>query len=188
MIVRYLQNLIRVLAIGAGFAAIPLVASLADLQPPWPPAIGYVSAGLILLASTMAWEWTRNAKRIRRRRWIAIAAGLTVLGLLSYLILYSLFIETIPGSDRRLIRGFACTFEAQAVYADRCPELPRDALRDAEWEPANLWTRGSITTVRVLLTIFWLFFVAGLIAAVGSIVAGRQFSSEPARRSGSPDA
>lgn len=174
---RYLQNLVKVLAIGAAFAAIPLFASLAALQPPWPPAIGHVSAGLVLLASLFAWEWTRGARRVHRRRWILTATVLTLAGLIGYLILYSMFVETLADEDVRLIRGYECTADARLVYGAACPDLPGDALRDAEWNPLNLWTRSSITVVRLLLTASWLVFTAGLIAAVGSVVAGRRFSA-----------
>jgi CDP-diglyceride synthetase len=171
----YLRNLIKVLGIGAAFASIPLFASFAALQPPWPPAIGQVSAALVLLASLAAWEWTRNARRVDRRRWIIVGIVLTLVGLLLYLMLYSLFVETVPGSDIRLVRGYACTADALLVYPNACPDLPSDALRSAEWEPLNLWTRSSVTVVRVALTASWLVFTAGLIVAVGAIVAGRRF-------------
>jgi hypothetical protein len=171
---QYLRDLIKVLGIGAAFASIPLLVALAGLQPPWPPAIGQVSAALVLLASLAAWEWVRASALKTRRRWIVMATLLTLSGLFAYLILYSLFVETVTGTDLRVVRGYTCTSEALAVYRNQCPELPRDALRDAEWEAPVLWTRGSITMVRIGLAATWLVFTAGLICAVGSIVAGRK--------------
>ena len=181
---RYLQNLIKVLGVGAAFAALPLFASLAALEPPWPPAIGYVSAALILLASLVVWEWTRKSKLGHRRRWIVAGLMLTLLGLLSYLVLYSTFVEAIPGGDERVVRGYECTRQAQLVHGDDCPDLSRDALQDAQWEALNLWTRSSVTTARVLLTLAWLVFITGLITCLGAIVAGRQFRAKggPATR------
>jgi hypothetical protein len=170
----YLKSLIKVLGIGAAFATIPLFASLASLEPPWPPAVGYVSAALVLLASLIVWELARRAKVRRRRLLMLLATVLTVLGLFAYLILYSTFIEPIPGTSQRVVRGYVCTRDAQLIYGDQCPDLPRDALRDAEWESVVLWTRSSVTVARVALTAAWLVFMAGLIAAVGSIVAGRK--------------
>ncbi|MBA3811562.1 MAG: hypothetical protein H0X27_07970 [Caulobacteraceae bacterium] len=174
MISGYLQGLTKVLGLGAAFAAIPLFASMAGLEPPWPPAIGYVSAALVLLASLLAWEWTRRTK-IRQRRFLIIAATvLTVGGLLAYLVQYSLFVEPIPGTKERVVRGFVCSPEARLLYGAACPDLPRDALRDAEWESLALWTRASVTTVRLGLAASWLLFTAGLIGAVGAILAGRK--------------
>ena len=67
MISDYLKNLMKVLGFGAAFAALPLIAAFADLQPPWPPAIGYVSAGLVMLAALIVWEWTRRTRTRSRR-------------------------------------------------------------------------------------------------------------------------
>ncbi len=180
----YFKSLFRVLGIGAAFAAIPLMVAFAELQPPWPPAIGYVSSALVLLSSLAAWEWTRKSSQRARRAWFISAFFLTLIGLGSYLALYSMFIEVMPGTNYRVVRGYECTAEAIAVYKNQCPHLSRDALRDAEWENVVLWTRGSITFVRLGLTFAWLIFTAGLICAVGAIVAGRKMSraGQKARR------
>ena len=175
MISDYLKNLVKVLGVGAAFASIPLFASLAALQPPWPPAIGIVSAGLVLLASLIAWEWTRRSRVRHRRRLVLLAATLTIGGLLGYLFLYSFFVEPIPGTQLRVVRGFVCTADAQRVYRDACPDLPREALRNSEWEAVALWTRASVTWARLGLTMAWLVFTSGLIASVGAIIAGRKF-------------
>ena len=174
MIEDYLKRLTGVLALGAAFAAIPLFASLADLQPPWPPAIGYVSAALVLIGALLAWEWTRSARVKYRRRWIIISLLLTLVGLFCYLTAYSLFIENVPATKARLVRGYECTADAARIYPHDCPDLPQTALRDAGWEAVGLWTRQSVTIARMLLTLSWLIFTMGLITTVGSIVAGRQ--------------
>ena len=179
MIESYLKRLTSVLAIGAAFAAIPLFASFSKLEPPWPPAIGYVSAALVLVSSLLAWEWTRSAKRRLRRTWIVVAVLMTLAGLLAYLVLYSLFVENIPGSSDRLVRGYVCTREATLIYPGECPDLPRRALQDNGWEAVGLWTRQSVTFARIGLTFAWLLFTAGLIAVVGSIVAGRNAPDGP---------
>lgn len=188
MIDDYLANLLRVLGVGALLAALPFFASLADLQPPWPPAIGFVSAALVLLSSLLAWEWTRRARIRNRRALTLVSVALTVIGLFGYLTLYSFFVEPIPGSHVRVIRGFTCTAEARQVYGAACPDLDRDALQNAEWEATRLWTRNSVTLVRLGLTATWLLFTAGLIGAVGAIVAGRRFSGKPIKAPGKGEA
>lgn len=172
--IAYLKRVQDVVKIGGGFAALPLILSLADFQPPWPPAIGYVSAALVLLASLLVWEYVRDARRPVRRRWLIAALLLTLGGLAAYATLYSLFVEDVPGSAGRVIRGYACTADARLVYGPACPDLPRDALDAAQWEAPLLWTRGSLTVVRLALAGSWLAFTAGLIAGVGAVVAGRE--------------
>jgi len=171
----YLRNLVKVLGVGAAFASIPLFASLASLQPPWPPAIGFVSAALVLLGALAIWEWTRRSKIRFRRRAIAAAVATTLISLLAYLILYSFFVESQPGTTLRVIRGYECTATALLVYKEQCPDLPREALAGAEWESVKLWTRSSVTIVRISLAAAWLLFTAGLIMAVGAIIAGRKY-------------
>jgi uncharacterized membrane protein YfcA len=176
----FLKKLLQVIGVTSALAALPLFAAFVDLQPPWPPAIAYVSAALVLLAALAAWEWNKSGVVRRRRLWLIVAAALTVGGLFGYLLLYSLFVETIPGSATRVIRGYSCTQQAREVYAELCPDLPRSALRDAEWEAVELWTRSSITAVRLGLTAAWLLFTAGLICAVAAVITG----DRPKRKGG----
>jgi hypothetical protein len=179
---KYFKDLLKTLAVGAGFSSLPFFASLADLQPPWPPAIGQVSAGLVLVSGLFAWEFVRSGVTRNRRVWMLAAASLTIGGLFGYLALYSLFVETIPGSETRMIRGFSCTPAAKVVYSSECPSLTADALADAGWRPEQLWTRSSITLIRLGLAATWLVFTAGLICAVGAAVAGRKGPAKPRKR------
>ncbi len=174
MISGYLTGLQKVFGFTGLLAAIPIFVGLAKLEPPWPPGISVVSSALILLSALIAWEWTRRARVRSRRTLILASAILTTVGLIGYLALYSLFVETIPGAGERVIRGYTCTAEARQVYGASCPDLPRDALKDAEWEAVVLWTRSSVTMVRLGLGISWLVFTAGLVGAVGAVVAGRK--------------
>ncbi len=173
---KYLTSLVKVLGIGAAFAAVPLFASLASLQPPWPPAIGFVSAALVMLSALIAWEWTRNTKLKNRRKAIIISSVGVLISLTIYLIFYSLFVETVVGKENlRIIRGYECNTNAKLVFSKECPDLSANALEQAEWDSLALWTRQSITIVRMSLTLTWLAFTGFLISAVGSIVAGRKF-------------
>lgn len=174
----YLKDLLKVLAFAAAVATIPLIAAFARLQPPWPPAIEYVSAVFIMMAALVMWEWGRAAKRTKRRGLIIAGMALTILGIGSYLPLYSLFVQNVANSEERVIRGTQCTRDAQLVYKDACPSLPPDALPSAEWNADYLWTSGSIMRVRLALVAAWLFFTAGLVAFVGAAVAGRRMSRE----------
>jgi uncharacterized membrane protein YfcA len=184
MIESDLKRIYDVVGIGGGAAAIPMLAAFADLQPPWPPAIAYVSAAMILMAALAAIEWGRNSKQVFRRRLIIGSAVATLIGLFAYLTLYSLFVENVPGADVRVIKGYECTSEAALIFSDRCPDLGGKELRGAAWHAENLWTRESITFIRIGLTACWLLFTAGLIGMVGSVVAGRRAAAKKNQAAG----
>jgi len=50
----FFREMIEVAAFGAAFAAIPLFASMKNLQPPWPESVAYISAGVILITALIA--------------------------------------------------------------------------------------------------------------------------------------
>lgn len=169
----YLKEIVKVLAFGAGVATLPLIAAFATLQPPWPPAIEYVSAVFIVMAALAMWEWGRGASRVVRRRLVIAGMVLTVGGIGAYLPLYSQYVVTVPASHERLVRGTDCTPAARAVYRD-CPDPSDREVAEAEWDAERLWTRASILRVRLELVAAWLCFTAGLVAFVGAVVAGRR--------------
>ncbi len=166
------RDFVQQMAVALAFAAVPLLATLSTIEPPWPAGIGYLSAAIVLAASFVA--PLSSLRTSPTHRWsLMVATGtLTLAGLLAYLLLYSLYVESIPRSNIRLVKGFVCTTDALLVHKDACPDLPRDALRDAEWEATVLWTRSSVAMVRISLVVAWLAFVAGLTIAAG-VVAQR---------------
>jgi hypothetical protein len=169
----FFREIAKVLAYASVFAAIPVFASLQNLQPPWPTGIAHVSAAIIFLATILVWELGRGMGRKSRRRLLLLAAGLTMIGLFAYLYLYSTYVVSIEGGDR-IIMGYECNAPTRAVYKDMCPNLGEMELNRAGYDPRLLFTRGSLSAVRLGLVATWLVFVAGLIAAVGWAVSGRR--------------
>jgi hypothetical protein len=154
--------------------AAPLLAALAAFDPPWPANLGYVSAALVAGAAAAAHFGPQaiGLPAVRTLRWLIPA--LVLVGLVAYLALASLVIEAIPGSGVRVVKGFACTPDALLVYGDSCPGLSRDALRDAEWEAATLWTGSSLLVARLSLVSSWLVLVAGLALGAAALVRWRR--------------
>jgi hypothetical protein len=175
----YFQSMVKVFGIGAAFATLPFFASLAQLQPPWPPAIGYVSSALILLGTLGIWEFSRNSQVSRRKAYFIVSALICVASIFVYFMIYSLYVDSLPFSEARVVRGFECTATARTVYGSACPNLPTEALLDVEGDSLKLWTRSSVTIVRMGLTSTWLLFSVGLTMAIGAMVAGRTFDDSP---------
>lgn len=168
----FFKEVLKVIGYGAAFAAIPLFASMENLQPPWPTAIAYVSAAVILVATLIAWEFGSSLTKNQRRIMLMIAIVLTLMGLFSYLYLYSNFVIVLDEADRVII-GYECNLPTSKVYPTICPNLGKMELERASYDPTALFTKDSLTNVRMLLVASWLVFVAGLMAAVGWAVAGR---------------
>src|SRR5688500_10025492 len=64
---RFFRDIVAVVGFGSAFAAIPLFASMENLQPPWPSSIAYVSSAVILVATLLAWEFGPGLSRRQRR-------------------------------------------------------------------------------------------------------------------------
>jgi hypothetical protein len=155
------------LAMLAALVALPALAALFAYDPPWPSGLGYISA--VLVAGAAAWGHFGTGPTWLTRNRVRALGAVLVLAAIAYLALGSLFIETIPASGVRVVKGFTCTPDAELVFGDSCPNLGRDALRDAEWEAGTLWTGPSLMAVRLGLALSWLVLVAGLAIAAARI-------------------
>jgi hypothetical protein len=160
-------------AVALACASIPLLAALARIEPPWPPAIAWISAAITVIALLVGRALDLGVSVRRRRLLIVAAAGAAVAGLFLYLILYAGFVMTVPGGGR-IILGYQCNEMGQILYPDACPNLGPDILQTAEWDPANLFTASSILVVRIALVASWLMLLLGLAAAAGWAIAARK--------------
>lgn len=174
----YMTSLIATLGGSAAFAAVPLFASLADLQPPWPPAIGSVSTGVVFILSFLVFEWNKGGAKLTRRLWMLLGTAMILLGIALYLFLYSEFVSVRESDQQIYIKGYECTTSSQLVYPGQCPALGNEAIEDtaitdAQLAAFELWTRSSITIVRLLLVSSWITFLFGFVAIAGALTARR---------------
>ena len=168
----FFQEVVKVVGFGAIFASIPLFASMENLQPPWPTAVAYISAAVILVGALLVREFGEGATRRTRRRLLLLASGFTVLGLFAYLFLYAWLVLTLESEDR-LVRGFACTSEAREMFAS-CPHLSEADIADAGYDPGLVYTPASLLLAKLSLVAAWMLFTAGLVAAAGWAIVGRR--------------
>ena len=71
-----------------------------------------------------------------------------------------------------LVRGTDCTPDAKMVYESECPNLPSDALADAAYDPAMLWTAASIGRVKLILAAAWALAAAAAALLVTGWLGG----------------
>jgi len=176
----FFPEVIRIMGFGAAFASIPLLARLGNLQPPWPPAVAYISAAVILVGMLIVREYGAGMSRRRRRLLLIIAGTLSVIGLFTYLYLYLRLIVPLPTGER-LTLGFACNADTLAMYADRCPYLGMDEISAAGFDLELLYTTSSLQAAKLWLVAAWMVFTTGLVAAVGwAVVRGDRTPEPPA--------
>jgi hypothetical protein len=148
-------------------AALPFLASLSKIAPPWPPAISILTSSITVLAIVVAYQFFRNSSQKTVNRLIAV--GIVLLFTFGFLYLATLSEMTfaVPGSDTDRVKGFACTDFANISFPNRCPWFGESELRQSEWTPENLWLSWSITLVRMVLITLWLasFLLISLVLA-----------------------
>jgi hypothetical protein len=157
--------LVRAATGGAVLALLLLAAWLGGLAPPASP-IGWLAALFALaipagvVASGRAAWWTGRAAQGALLALLLAAAATYGWAHSAYVI------EGAQGMP--LVRGTTCTPDAKLVYESQCPDLPSDALADAAYDAAALWTAGSIGQVKLMLASAW----AIVAAAAALLVAG----------------
>ncbi|WP_411339189.1 toll/interleukin-1 receptor domain-containing protein [Sphingopyxis sp. J-6] len=157
--------LVRAGAGGAVLALLLLAAWLGGLAPPESP-VGWLAALLAVaipvgtIAAGGAKLWTRGWVRgVLLALLLAAAAGYG----------WTRSAYVIAGENAApLVRGTECTPDAKLVFEAECPDLPSDALADAAYDPAMLWTAASIGRVKLMLAAAW----ALAAAAAALLVAG----------------
>lgn len=150
---------------GAGLALLLFAAWLGGLAPPDSP-VGWLAALLALaipagvVASGRVNWWTKRGVQGALIALLITAAATYGWATSSYVI--------AGANGAPLVRGTECTPDAKLVLERECPDLPSDALADAAYDPAALWTAGSIGRVKLTLAGAW----ALAAAAAALLVAG----------------
>jgi hypothetical protein len=155
----------RALAGGAVLALLLLAAWLGGLAPP-ASAIGWI-APLLALAIPAG---VVGSGQIRLWRARGVQAALLALLLAAGAIYGWAFSSYVVAGENGtlMVRGSECTPDAKLVFESECPDLPSDALAEAAYDPAALWTAASIGRVKLRLGGAW----AAIAAAAASLVSG----------------
>jgi hypothetical protein len=148
-----------------GTVFVPLVDYVLRLGPPWPDGLAILTcvAELLMLMAVFHFGFGSTREHVSRRMIVLVLLMVICFGV--YLYLGSMFIFTAPG-DERFIRGFTLRPEVQAVIGQNYSV--EDALNGYEYRADAIWTKGSITAMRLILLSLWLLsfsFLSGTIAS-----------------------
>lgn len=153
-----------------GIGAAPFVAMFASLAPPWPIDIAPLTAVAQLAVLVLIYQLLNTSpKRVINRVVVSSFCGVFAIGLIYIAILLN-FTYQPQDSARRQARGFACTQIAETQYPDKCPFLGWDELNEVEYNPARLWTEGSIIAVETTLLVIWTIAFMAITTLLGSFV------------------
>lgn len=153
-----------------GAAAAPIAAGMAELAPPWPPAIIQVTALFEMLVLVLTFQFLMKTNFAKINNLLLFSMATIVLFTLFYLAAFSEFVYEEPLSRLKFVKGFACTSEAVIVFPGGCPFYTDDNLRWAEWEASRLWKPWSITFVRLCLVILWTSVFVSIATLLGSFL------------------
>ena len=154
--------------------ALPVIALLADIVPPWPikaavTGLTTIAELLLLMYAYEAWSTRSKPALLKRMRRFGTAA---VLLLTVYLTGLAFFTFEDPAHGR-MAMGFTYTEHAEAIIQRLGGNLTR-ALPAAEWDATRIWTAGSIRAVQLGLLFAWLASFAALTVFVGAFVARKR--------------
>lgn len=155
---------------GAGSSALlPFIASFLSIIPPWPSRLNVITATVQLITLVVVYQgFSHDRRKITRSIRFFAFVGLVVL--LGYMALFTMFTIYIPQAHRAVVIGYECTASAASVFRDRCPFLTVDDLAGAAYDEFLLWTKSSVTVMRVSLVGAWLTLFILVAAILGQFL------------------
>jgi len=154
-------------AIG-GSVAVPLVDYGLRIGPPWPPGINIITsiAELLVLIAVFHFWFRFGYKRVSRRMIVLLVMLIICFG--AYLYFDSSYTFTAGASSDKYVKGFVPRPEVAPLLS---PDFTADdALSSNEYRPEAVWTKGSITAMRLTLLSLWLASFVLLSATIATFV------------------
>ena len=161
-----------------GAVAIPLLNVWLKFGPPPAAAVAMFTSAVQFLAVTWAYHfwYGLGPKRLnlRMRFFVALFVG----GLLAFGILLQQFTIRPTPKGELVVEGYALRSDVQPLIGPNYTSL--DALREAQFDPSQVWTTASITTIHVLLVVSWLASFASVGLFLSAFLLAHKAARQPA--------
>jgi hypothetical protein len=174
------------IAAGAG----PLGLWVADLEPPWPTAVGKVATLFCAIAILIAFFVRPEAsKKKRSSRGRAVGIALLVfgaVGVMGYLWAYSRYVvlDSIERAGRTEIIRIVIGSELRPGMQEEAAQTTNlDLLRDSLYEPEQVWTSDSVNSVRLILAASFVLSFVSLTAGAAVLAQAKGAASEGGSKS-----
>jgi hypothetical protein len=137
-----------------GTVALPLLNIWLRFGPPPTAAIAVLTSGIQFLAVMWTFHFWHSTDQKNLNRRMSFCVALFLGGLVASGALLEQF--TIrPGPSREcIVEGYILRSDVQPLIGPN--HTPLDTLREAEYDPSQVWTRTSITAIHVLLVASWM--------------------------------
>lgn len=160
-----------------GSAILPLIASFAGLAPIWPPGVPLLTSLFTLLSIIFCFQFFRKRAKKITNRVMLVSLGFFLVTLVSYLILISVFTFKIPTTGETIYLGCGWSDFTKEIadellidVAQGCPGQYDRILETSEYESGVVWTKSSVTAVRVFAVMLWLTVFSFLATFIGSFL------------------
>jgi hypothetical protein len=161
-----------------GLILLPVAASLGGYAPPWPKGITTITTLMEMAVVITAFQLSAGKPRRVASRRVVLSLCAMVFFSLIYLGLNAVFVVTIPNSDVQIVLGCGLSRSALLVQRlpadlpllDACPGEFASLLASAQYETDKIYTRLSVSAIRVCLVIAWLGAFASFASLTGVFV------------------
>ena len=163
---------LSITAVGSG-AAVPFVAYLAHLAPPWPPGIMLATAVGELVSIILAFQLTYQASRRKVTRAMILLSIVWLCFSAMYVTLFGTFTYTTKPTEERMIAGFICLPDISQIksYKSNCPLLSDEELSNGKYDPENFWEPWTIIFTKLALCSAWMAAFIALSGLVGAFIS-----------------
>jgi hypothetical protein len=147
-------------------AAVPFIAFLVGIIPPWPSGIILITALVELVTLIVVFQFLRSAAQPQINRVLGISTVLLGIFSVVYLLAFSLFTYPIVAAKIRGVKGFICRVDNPPLVMTECPLVSVERIKDAEYNAEMIWVGWTVDVARFGLALTWLVafvFLAGLI-------------------------
>jgi hypothetical protein len=143
-----------------GAVAAPLVDLWLRIGPVPTKPVAVLSSMVEFLAVVWVFQFWRKAGE--RKLHIRMKAALVVFALGMVLSLVLLWLFTVsPGQGRdRVVEGFSVRPDIKPLISDSY--TPEQALRESEYDPEKVWTKGSVVTMQTSIITIWMVTFASV--------------------------
>jgi hypothetical protein len=147
-----------------GALATPIVVAWIKVGPPPSMLMGLLATCAQILTIITVFDAWNNGKKRRLQKLLPYAILAFFVTLFFSTSLLYLFSYVPPGRELRIVEGFVLRNDIKEVLTETY--TAQDALRDAEYDPYQVWQNWSVVSTVVVLCALWTFAFSALATAL----------------------